>query len=187
MHRSALESHFLALDRHDRRLRFGVAHADEAVRAYVARIDLVQDAAFGVFSDDLHLSGAAHVARAGGYAEVGLSVLSGERGRGIGGQLLARAHTHARNWGVRALFVYCLAENAAMMHLARQQNMDVVIESGDAAAWLKLPPADAASHVGAAFDQYVALFDHALKTRLSNVRRFAGALRVKMDSPGCDE
>jgi hypothetical protein len=50
-----------------------------------------------------------------------------------------------------------------------------------------LPPADAASHVGAAFDQYVALFDHALKTRLSNVRRFAGALRVKMDSPGCDE
>jgi len=103
-------------------------------------------------------------------------VLAGHRGRGIGGALLARAHTHARNWGVRTLFMHCLTENAAMMHLARRQGMEIVTASGEADAWLKLPPADASSHFEELVDQRVALFDHALKIQLRNVRRIAGAV-----------
>src|SRR5688572_8683157 len=100
----ALERHFLALAPEDRRLRFGAPLSDFAVRAYVARIDFESDAAFGVFDDALQLAAAAHLARGRGHAELGVSVLDGERGRGIGGALLARAHMHARNWGVSALF-----------------------------------------------------------------------------------
>jgi len=161
--RPALEGHFVALDASDRRLRFGAPLGDEALRAYVARIDFEHDAAFGVFDDDLQLLGAAHVARTDGHAELGVSVLAGHRGRGIGGALLARAHTRARNWGLKTLFMHCLTENAAMMHLARKQGMVIVTESGEADAWLKLPPADAASHFGEVFAQRVALFDYALK------------------------
>jgi len=161
--RAALEPHFLALDSEDRRLRFGVPINDDAVRAYVARIDFERDAAFGVYDDGLHLVGAAHVARSGAHAELGVSVLPGHRGRGIGGALLARAHLRARNWGVRALFMHCLTENEAMMHLARKQAMDIVVESGEADAWLRLAPADASSHFGEVFAQRVALFDYALK------------------------
>jgi GNAT superfamily N-acetyltransferase len=116
--RPALEKHFLALGTQDRRLRFGAPLNDFALRAYLRRIDFERDAAFGVFDDALHLVGAAHLARADGYAELGVSVLDGHRGRGVGGALLARAHTRARNWGVRALFMHCLTENSAMMHLA---------------------------------------------------------------------
>jgi GNAT superfamily N-acetyltransferase len=163
LERVSLEPHFLALDREDRRLRFGVALNDAAVRAYVARIDFERDAAFGVYDDALHLIGAAHVARSDGHAELGVSVLPGHRARGIGGALLARAHLRARNWGVRALFMHCLIENAAMMHLARRQEMQIVVESGEADAWLRLPPADASSHFGEVFAQRVALFDYALK------------------------
>jgi GNAT superfamily N-acetyltransferase len=161
--RPSLEPHFLALEAEDRRLRFGNALKDDAVRAYVARIDFERDAVFGVYDDALQLIGAAHVARSDGHAELGVSVLPGHRGRGIGGALLARAHLRARNWGVNALFMHCLTENDAMMHLARKQEMEIVAQSGEADAWLRLSPADASSHFGEVFAQRVALFDYALK------------------------
>lgn len=163
LERDALERHFVSLDAEDRRLRFGVPLADSAVRDYIARIDFERDAAFGVSDDQLALIGAGHLARAEGHAELGISVLPGHRGRGIGAALLARAHTHARNWGVRSLFMHCLGENAAMMHLARKQQMALALEAGEADAWLRLPPADAASYFGEVFAQRAALFDHALK------------------------
>jgi GNAT superfamily N-acetyltransferase len=161
--RPALEAHFLALGANDRRLRFGGQLGDSAIRAYVKRIDFERDALFGVSGEDLRLVGVGHVGRGDGHAELGISVLESERGRGIGGALLARAHLRARNWGVRALFMHCLAENAAMMRLARKQGMAIVTEAGETDAWLKLPPADAGSHFGEVFEQRVALFDHALK------------------------
>jgi GNAT superfamily N-acetyltransferase len=163
LERAALEMHFVALHTGDRRLRFGIPLGDSALRVYVQGIDFARDAVFGVMDDDLRLLGAAHLARGDGHAELGVSVLEGYRSRGIGGALLARARTHARNWGVRALFMHCLTENAAMMHLARKQGMDIVAEAGEADAWLNLPPADASSYLGAVFEQRVALFDYALK------------------------
>jgi len=71
-----------------------------------------------------------------------------------------------------------------MMRLARRQNMDIVAEAGEADAWLKLPPADAASHFGAVFAQRVALFDYALKSQLAAARRLAVALTPGTASPG---
>ena len=178
-----LHEHFLSLGPEDRRLRFGIPIGDSAVRAYVARIDFERDAVFGILDDELRLAGAAHLAREPGHAELGVSVLPGHRGRGLGGALLARAHLHARNWGVRALFMHCLTENSIMMHLARKQGMDILAERGEADAWLRLPPADAASHFTALFDQRVALFDYAWKAQLAGARRIADALTRERPAP----
>jgi GNAT superfamily N-acetyltransferase len=161
--RPALERHFLALGASDRRLRFGVPLNDFAIRGYVARIDFERDALFGVSADDLHLVGAAHLGRARGHAELGISVLEAHRNLGIGGALLGRANLRARNWGVRVLFMHCLTENNAMMRLARNQGMAIMTEQGETDAWLALPPADAATHFGEVFEQRAALFDYALK------------------------
>jgi GNAT superfamily N-acetyltransferase len=174
--RPALYEHFLSLAAEDRRLRFGAALAHAGVREYVSSIDFGQDALFGVLDDELRLLGVAHVARSPSFAELGISVLKGFRGRGIGGALLARAHLRARNWGMDALFMHCLCENAAMMRLARRQRMDIVTEAGETDAWLKLAPADAGSHFGEVFAQRVALFDYALKSQVANARRLAAAL-----------
>jgi hypothetical protein len=135
---------------------------------------------FGVFDDALHLVGAAHLARADAHAELGVSVLPGHRGRGIGAALLARAHGHARNWGIGALFMHCLTENAAMMHLARKQGMRIVAEGGEADARLELPPATPSSIAQALFDERVGLFDYALKSQFDTARRLilAGVLTV---------
>src|SRR5207302_7312619 len=173
--RPALERHFLALVGEDRRLRFGVGLNDFAVRAYVKGIDFERDAVFGVLDDELRVIGAAHLARGNGHAELGVSVLPGHRNRGIGGALLGRAHTHARNWRVHALFMHCLTENSAMMHLARKQRMEIAADTGEADAWLKLSPADASSYMSAVFDERAALYDYVLKTEVARARRVASA------------
>lgn len=179
LERTALEGHLLALGDEDRRLRFGIALPDQAIRDYVTGIDFEHDAVFGVFDDSLRLIAAAHLARCEGHAELGVSVLPEWRGRGVGAALLARSHTHARNWGIRALFMHCLSENGAMMHLARKQGMCIVTQQGETDAWLKLPPADASSYANELLAERLGLFDFALKRQLYAVRSIADALRLK--------
>jgi GNAT superfamily N-acetyltransferase len=181
--RPALERHLLALGGEDRRLRFGVTTSDAATRGYVARMDFDRDAVLGVFDENLELLGAAHVARAAGHAELGVSVLDGHRNSGIGGALLGRAVLRARNWGVHALFMHCLNENAAMMHLARKQDMRITRDAGEADAWLELPRPDAATFFGEALEQRVGWFDFALKVFAHEFARAALAARARMMHP----
>jgi GNAT superfamily N-acetyltransferase len=169
----ALVSHFLALVSEDRRLRFGGSLNDHAIEHYVNGIDFARDAVFGVFDGELRLIGVAHLARGDGHAELGVSVLPECRDLGIGAALLRRAHAHARNWGEQKLFMHCLTENSAMMHLAVKQGMDVESTGGESDAWLQLPPADTSSHINSMFEQRVAEFDHVLKSQLVGVRRAA--------------
>lgn len=178
LEREKFAAHLRVLDGEDRRLRFGLVLPDAAIDEYVAGIDFGRDAVFGVFDDALHLAGAAHLARADAHAELGVSVLPDRRGRGIGAALLARAHVHARNWGIGVLFMHCLTQNGAMMHLARKQDMRIVAESGEADARLELPPATPSSIAQALFDERVGLFDYALKSQFDTARRLilAGVL-----------
>jgi GNAT superfamily N-acetyltransferase len=183
LERGKLLAHFLALGPEDRRLRFGLPLSDDSIADYVARIDFGRDAVFGVFDDELNLAGAAHLARAEDHAELGVSVLPAHRGRGIGAALLERAHTHARNWGIGTLFMHCLTENAAMMHLARKQNMRIAAASGEADAHLTLPPASPASLAQAMLAERVGLFDYALKSQFDAARRLlASAFGSDRDS-----
>jgi GNAT superfamily N-acetyltransferase len=179
LERAILQQHLLALGSEDRRLRFGIALPDQGIKDYVSGINFEHDAVFGVFDDSLHLVAAAHLARCQGHAELGVSVLPDWRGRGAGAALLARSHTHARNWGIRALFMHCLSENGAMMHLARKQGMCIVTQQGETDAWLELPPADASSYVHELLAERLGLFDFTLKRQLYAVRSIADALRLR--------
>lgn len=139
--RTALTEHFLALDADDRRLRFGVPLSDAAVRALDERIDFDRDEIFGLFGDDMRLTAVVHVAFYPRKAELGLSVLPGARGLGLGNALFARAVMHLTNRGVREVFVHCLSQNGAMMHLARKNGMRVVYDGSETDAYLALPRA----------------------------------------------
>jgi GNAT superfamily N-acetyltransferase len=144
--RAALEAHFLALDGEDRRLRFGASLNDDALKAYVSRIDFEHDGVFASRDFGGRLLAAIHVPVTGDTAELGLSVLERYRGFGLGNVLFARAMTHLRNRGVRNVFVHCLAENGAMLHLARKYGMRIVLSGSESNARLELAPADAGSH-----------------------------------------
>lgn len=136
--RPALEAHFLSLGTEDRRLRFGSVLGDESVSQYVARIDFERDEVFAVTNHDLAIEGAVHVAFSGPVAELGLSVVEGARGKGVGNALFERAVVHLRNRGVRCAFMHCLAENQAVMHIARKHGMKIQFAGGESEAFLEL-------------------------------------------------
>lgn len=164
-HRDEITRHLLQLPAEDRRLRFGQQVRDDGVREYIARLDFERDSVFGIHAQDLTLVGVAHVALdpLQRNAELGLSVDPVCRGKGHGFALLQRAVLHAANLGYGVLFMYCLAENRIMMHLARKAGLTLVVEHGETDARLKL---DRRSHGGmlteAVADQ-VALVDCLLK------------------------
>ena len=145
--RPALLEHFVALDSEDRRLRFGSPIGDDGIRHYVARIDFRNDGVFAVQDDSLRIVAAIHVAHAGEEAELGLSVLPDYRAAGLGSALFARAVMHLRNRGTGAVFVHCLTENEAMMHIARKNSMKVAREGSETDARLELSPATPQTHL----------------------------------------
>lgn len=165
--RAALLQHFLALSPEDRRLRFGSTLSGELIAQYAERIDFDHDAAFGVHDDSLHLVGVAHVAFVDDYAELGLSVLPGHRGHGVGGALFERGAAHARNRSVPRLYMHCLNENAAVVHIARKFGMRIVAEAGEADAHLELPPASPGSIADEFVTDRLALYDYALKSHVA--------------------
>ena len=89
--RPYLQVHFLCLGPEDLRRRFGVAMSPQALRDYVSRIDFVHDRLFAVQGPEGSIIAVAHVTRASGVAQIGVTVLPGWRGRGIGAELVARA------------------------------------------------------------------------------------------------
>lgn len=168
-HRDVILRHLLLLNEEDRRLRFGTQTPDEVIHHYVQGLDFNRDALFGSFDSQLNLIGMAHLAylpRTKGQpqaAEFGVSVLNNGRGQGIGTALLGRAAVHSRNTRIETLFVHCLANNRAMMHLAQKAGMRVEYAYGDADAYLKLPPANPSTIVEEAANEQWADFDYALK------------------------
>ncbi|MFZ4379591.1 MAG: GNAT family N-acetyltransferase [Polynucleobacter sp.] len=171
-HRAEILNHLLQLNDEDRRLRFGTQTPDEVIAHYVERLDFNKDNVFGVFDAELKLIGMAHLAylpetkgqaRA---AEFGVSVLPEGRSQGLGTALLQRSAVHSRNTRIETLYVHCLANNKAMMHLAQKAGMRVEYAYGDADAYLKLSPASPATIVEEAANEQWADLDYALKANL---------------------
>ena len=172
-HVALLKRHFEKLADDDVRLRFGNLLNHDARRAYVDNIRFERDAVFGVYSDDLSLLGVAHLACLDGAAELGISVLSPCRGHGIGTALFNRAAMRARNLQIVDLFMNCLAQNGAIMHLARKAGMRVVVEHADADAYLELPPGNPLTIGQEVAAQQFAQFDWTLKANENYLRRVA--------------
>lgn len=176
-HREAALRHLITLGPEDRHLRFGSPTSDIVIERYVANLDFCRDAVFGVFNAALDLVGIAHLAYlpagkdALRTAEFGVSVLSRERNRGLGAALLERAAMHARNTQITTLFVHCLANNKAMMHLAQKLDMRVEFAYGDADAYLILPPANAQSILNEATQEQMADLDYAIKVNLKQSKQ----------------
>ena len=169
--REELITDFGRLDARDRGLRFGHAVSEQRLRAYIEGIDFKRDSVFAVRDEDGSLCGVTHLACWPDAAELGLSVLAPFRGQGLAQAMFDRAVLRARNRGTIELFMHCLAENRAMMHIARKAGMKVVIEHTEGDAYLELPPADAFS-VGQEICQgQLVLLDWALRARIAQPAR----------------
>jgi GNAT superfamily N-acetyltransferase len=172
-HRPRLLAHLLALDEHDRYLRFGFAASDDQIAHYVEGLDFARDEVFGIFNRKLVLLAIAHVAflPAGDGAaavpavEFGVSVLPHARGRGYGQRLFDRAVLHARNRGAGEMIIHALSENTAMLRIARNAGAQIEREGPESEAKLRLPPEDFVSRVGALVEERAAELDYQLKVQ----------------------
>ena len=185
-HRERIAAHLLALDAHDRYLRFGYAASDDQVRRYAQGLDFVRDEIFGIYNRRLELIAMAHLAfsrtpQASRCAEFGVSVAARARGRGYGSRLFERAVIHARNEGVDLLFIHALSENTAMLKIARNAGAVLERSGGETEAHLRLPPATLDSRLGELVDEQVALTDYRLKVQAKNFWDFLASVQTLRD------
>lgn len=182
-HRDRIRDHLLALEPHDRYLRFGYAANDEQITRYVDQLNFERDELFGIFNRRLDLIAMAHLAfsidpQFTSCAEFGVSVAKNARGRRYGSRLFERAVMHARNEGVTQLFIHALSENTAMLRIARHAGAAIERDGSESEAHLRLPPADFDSRVTELVNQQVALTDYHLKVQ---AKQFWHLLTVLQD------
>ena len=189
-HRERIATHLLALDGHDRYLRFGYMANDEQIRRYVDSLNFERDEIFGIYNRKLELLAMAHLAYAPdpsceSCAEFGVSVSKAARGRGYGSRLFDRAAMHARNDGVNLMFIHALSENTAMLKIARNAGATVERDGSEAEAYLRLAPATFDTRMTEMFDEQLAQADYHFKAQAKQFWDFlAGAQRARC---GTDE
>lgn len=174
-HRERITEHLLALEPHDRYLRFGYPAGDEHIRRYTGGLDFERDEIFGIYNRKLSLIAMAHLAfstspELKSCAEFGVSVLKHARGRGYGARLFDRAVMHARNEGVELLFVHALSENTAMLKIARNAGATVERDGSETEAYLRLPAATLDSLVSEIVNEQLAQTDYRLKVQAKQFR-----------------
>lgn len=145
-HRTRIGEHLLALDAQDRYYRFGFSARDEQIVRYVDGLDFEKDEIFGIYNRRISLIAMAHLAFSNDMvvnpgSEFGVSVLPKARGRGYGSRLFERAVMHARNRGVRTIFVHALSKNVAMLRIASHAGAFIERDGAESEAHLSLPPA----------------------------------------------
>lgn len=181
-HKPRILMHLLALSEQDRYLRFGYPATDEHIRRYVDGLDFGRDEIFGIFNRRLQLVAMAHLAfsvdpELSSCAEFGVSVNAGQRGRGMGAKLFDRAVIHARNEGVRMLFIHALSENAAMLGIARKAGARVERDGSESEAYLSLPQATIDSQVTGLLQDRMAELDYQLKLQASQFRQWLALMQ----------
>lgn len=183
-HRDRLREHLLALDEHDRYLRFGFSATDSQIVHYTDTLDFDRDEVFGIFNRRLELIAMAHLAYApapqikgqAAMAEFGVSVSKHARGRGLGARLFDHAILHARNRHISKLFIYALSENSAMLKIASNAGAKVERAGSESEAWLTLPPDDIASQVGEIVESQAAEWDYHMKVQAKRINEVIGTL-----------
>lgn len=183
-HRPRIERHLLALDDHDRYLRFGYRPSDERIHQYVQDLDFDRDELFGIFDRQLEIVAMTHLAcgdgagdgKAARTAEFAVSVRSQSRGRGYGMRLFNRAIMHARNQGIGCLIIHALSENAAMLSMARKAGATVQRYGSEAEARLALPAEDWSSRFEEAVEAQAAELNYRFKVQAHLLDSWWGAM-----------
>ncbi|WP_296530257.1 GNAT family N-acetyltransferase [Rhodoferax sp.] len=174
-HRERIAHHLLALEPHDRYLRFGFAANDAQIERYADSLNFERDEIFGIYNRRLQLIAMAHLAfdpdsRLRDCAEFGVSVLKAARGRGYGGRLFDRAAMHARNEGVNRMFIHALSENTTMLKIARKAGAAVERDGSDSEAQLLLLPATLDSRLTELVEEQLAQTDYRIKVQVKHFR-----------------
>lgn len=145
-------AHLLRLSAADRRSRFMGGLCDAAVHAHVDRIDWSRAVVLVAICGG-EVRGAVELRLGGGRAELAISIEGEWQNRGLGGVLVRRAFTMARNRGIRGIELYCLGDNHRMLRIAGRLSALTTFDGGEVHCDFQLAAADAFSMALEAMDR----------------------------------
>ncbi len=145
-------AHLLRLSARDRRARFMGGLSDASVTRHVDQIDWTRAILLVALCDGA-VRGAVELRFGSGGAELAISIEEGWQNQGLGGVMVRRAMTMARNRGIRAIDLHCMGDNHRMLRIAGRLSARVEFDCGDVRCEFQLPPADAFSLAAEAMDQ----------------------------------
>jgi len=129
----AYRDHLLRLDHESRHRRFSGTVSDDFIARHAATAGDIGVVVHGFFVDGV-LRGAAELRRNGSAfaheAEAAFSIEQPWQSHGVGTELLERTLLSARNRGIKALHMQCLADNQRMQQLARKFEAELSFDFG---------------------------------------------------------
>jgi GNAT superfamily N-acetyltransferase len=139
---SVYRDHLLRLDPASRNARFGGGVSDTFIENYAARSFGLDAVMHGFFVAGV-LRGVAELrpvrSARDKEAEAAFSIEQPWQSHGVGSALLSHTLLTARNRGIRALHMICLADNRRMQQLARKFDADLTFEYGSVVGEVDAP------------------------------------------------
>lgn len=154
-------AHLLRLSKNDRLLRFGSQTSDQQIRSYCDALDRRNGIIIGYFVlGELRAIGELKPFGKIWFdeAEVALSVETSWQNRGIGGALLQRLITTARNRMIQTVYLQCLPQNEKLKRLVRKVSGDLTFHRDQVEARLRLAWPDQFTVIQEILDEADALF-----------------------------
>lgn len=124
--------HLIRLNNDDRILRFAGYISDESIERYVNGIK-ENDIILAYIPDNI-VRGAIHISFNDNIAEVGLSVESTFRSKGIGTNMFYQTINICKDNNIDKLFTMCLSHNSWMIKKAREFGMTMKSSFGETTA-----------------------------------------------------
>lgn len=161
-----LVAHLQRLQGEDRRLRFGGMVSDDYIKQYVTDSFVAPNNKwFGVDGEE-GIIAACHVAVIDDDAELGCSVETKYRGQKVAQAMFDRAVTWLRARGIQEVYMHCLAENGAMKHIAKKNDMTLVSEYGETDATVQVEPPTLMTPLKDAYMDRMALYDMVFREQM---------------------
>lgn len=139
---SAWRDHLQRLAPGSRQARFSGGVSDAYIDAYCRRVEWLGTMLIGAFVDGT-LRGLAELRwlepGTGWRAELAVTVEDAWQDQGLGTELLRRAIVHARNRGVKSLYMICLTDNRRMQAIARKFEGQLIFEGSQVEADIVVP------------------------------------------------
>jgi RimJ/RimL family protein N-acetyltransferase len=136
------EEHLCRLSPDDRVSRFAGSISDTAIVSYARRFDWLTGILIGCFVEGT-LRGVAEIRwispGVGWRAELAVTVEEPWQDEQIGTELLRRSIAHARNRGLKSLYMTCLTGNGRMQAIARKFEGDLIFDGSQVEADIHLP------------------------------------------------
>ena len=176
IHEQMIVDHLCSLEDEDRRLRFGGMVNDDFIKEYVNKsLDDENSQWLGCVAHTKIVS-ACHVAIHNGEEELGCSVDSEYRGKGLAQEMFDRAITFLRSHNVSNVFMHCLTENATMRHIAKKNRMTIVSCYGETDAKVVIEPPTPLTAMRDAYLDRMSMYDMLFRSNTEMYEAFLKSL-----------